>query len=50
MKCPNCGRDLRRYPALYPNQQCPTTMEAILDRLGFPTRWEEYRERLRRNG
>ena len=47
MKCANCGRDLKRYPALYPNQECPTRLEIILDRLGLPTRWKRYRRILK---
>ena len=43
MKCANCGRDLDRYPALYPNQKCPTLVEIIKDMLGIHTRWKQYR-------
>jgi len=41
--CPNCGRDLNRYPALYPNQKCPTLREVIKDMFGFRTKWRRYR-------
>jgi len=45
-KCPNCGRDLERYPAINPNQECPKWWEVILDKLGLPTRWKRYREKV----
>lgn len=47
-RCSNCGQNLERYPAPYPNLECPTLEEVEQDKRGLPTRWSRYRELLSR--
>lgn len=44
-ECRSCGVSLKQFPAMYPNQDCPTKEEIEAEKRGERTRWTEYREK-----